>query len=220
LLRYTLQQQFHQDLNSLHTDAWLEHSSSAGQRARQDPVGVLPGPCRSGRTPNGWSSPPVACRGLPLKLELVACSRRTCPSVLCYFCHLHCLMSLFRQTERLIPLYNCMSGCPGSVLRAHMKQMSSDYVAFRILYSLSAYITFEGCLTYFLSEKSACYTLLWLMYAGTCRTSTSAGVQQWCCRCAWQMMGWLWRAASGMGSRMKCCAVCVSWSTPVSWPWR
>ncbi len=35
LLRYTLQQQFHQDLNSLHTDAWLEHSSSAGQRALQ-----------------------------------------------------------------------------------------------------------------------------------------------------------------------------------------
>jgi len=35
LLRYTLQQQFHQDLKSLHTDAWLEHSSSAGQRALQ-----------------------------------------------------------------------------------------------------------------------------------------------------------------------------------------
>jgi len=34
-LRYTLQQQFHQDLKSLHTDAWLEHSSSAGQRALQ-----------------------------------------------------------------------------------------------------------------------------------------------------------------------------------------
>ena len=35
MLRYTLQQQFHQDLKSLHTDAWLEHSSSAGQRALQ-----------------------------------------------------------------------------------------------------------------------------------------------------------------------------------------
>jgi len=35
LLRYTLQQQFHQDLKSLHTNAWLEHSSSAGQRAMQ-----------------------------------------------------------------------------------------------------------------------------------------------------------------------------------------
>ena len=35
LLRYTLQPQFHQDLKSLHTDAWLEHSSSAGQRALQ-----------------------------------------------------------------------------------------------------------------------------------------------------------------------------------------
>ena len=34
-MRYTLQQQFHQDLKSLHTDAWLEHSSSAGQRALQ-----------------------------------------------------------------------------------------------------------------------------------------------------------------------------------------
>ncbi len=35
MLRYTLQQQFHQDLNSLHTDALLEHCSSAGQRALQ-----------------------------------------------------------------------------------------------------------------------------------------------------------------------------------------
>ena len=35
MLRYTLQQQFHQNLKSLHTDAWLEHSSSAGQRALQ-----------------------------------------------------------------------------------------------------------------------------------------------------------------------------------------
>ncbi len=35
LLRYTLQQQFHQDVKSLHTDAWLEHTSSAGQRALQ-----------------------------------------------------------------------------------------------------------------------------------------------------------------------------------------
>ncbi|DBB13382.1 TPA: hypothetical protein ACH3X3_005115 [Trebouxia sp. C0006] len=35
LLRHTLQQQFHRDLNSLQTDAWLEHSSSAGQRALQ-----------------------------------------------------------------------------------------------------------------------------------------------------------------------------------------
>ena len=35
MLRYTLQQQFHQDLKSLHTDAWLEHTSSAGQRALQ-----------------------------------------------------------------------------------------------------------------------------------------------------------------------------------------
>ncbi|KAL0023463.1 hypothetical protein WJX79_007124 [Trebouxia sp. C0005] len=34
LLRYTLQQQF-QDVKSLHTDAWSEHSSSAGQRALQ-----------------------------------------------------------------------------------------------------------------------------------------------------------------------------------------
>ncbi|DBB13332.1 TPA: hypothetical protein ACH3X3_005067 [Trebouxia sp. C0006] len=49
---------------------------------------------------------------------------------------------------------------------------------------------------------------------------TSAGVQRWCCRSAWQMKGWLWRVASGMGSRMKCCAVCPSWVTPVSWPWR
>ena len=35
MLRYTLQQQFHRDLKSLHNDAWLEHSSSAGQRALQ-----------------------------------------------------------------------------------------------------------------------------------------------------------------------------------------
>ena len=35
MLRYTLQQQFHQDVKALHTDAWLEHSSSAGQRALQ-----------------------------------------------------------------------------------------------------------------------------------------------------------------------------------------
>ena len=34
-MRYTLQQQFHQEFKSLHTDAWLEHSSSAGQRALQ-----------------------------------------------------------------------------------------------------------------------------------------------------------------------------------------
>ena len=33
-MRYTLQQQF-QDVKSLHTDAWSEHSSSAGQRALQ-----------------------------------------------------------------------------------------------------------------------------------------------------------------------------------------
>jgi len=35
VLRYTLQQQFHQDLKSLHTDAWLEHTSTAGRRALQ-----------------------------------------------------------------------------------------------------------------------------------------------------------------------------------------
>ena len=139
---------------------------------------------------------------------------------LCYFCPLACLIPLFWQTDRLIPLYSSMSGCQGSILRAHMKQMSCAYVAFRLFYSLSAYITFEGWLTYFLSEISACYILLWLMHVGTCRTSTSTEVQRWCCRCAWQMKGWLWKAASGMGSRMKCCAVCVSWSTPVSWPWR
>ena len=44
VLRYTLQQQFHQDLKSLHTDAWLEHTSTAGQRALQvgeDPKWVI-----------------------------------------------------------------------------------------------------------------------------------------------------------------------------------
>ncbi len=45
LLRYTLQQQFHQeDSKSVHTDAWLEHSSTAGQRALQvgeDPKWVI-----------------------------------------------------------------------------------------------------------------------------------------------------------------------------------
>ena len=35
MLRYTLQQQFHQDVKSMHTDAWLEHASTAGQRALQ-----------------------------------------------------------------------------------------------------------------------------------------------------------------------------------------
>ncbi len=36
MLRYTLQQQFHQDLKSMHTNAWLvENSSSARQRALQ-----------------------------------------------------------------------------------------------------------------------------------------------------------------------------------------
>ena len=52
------------------------------------------------------------------------------------------LMSLFWQTERLVPLYNCMSGCQGSVLRAHLKQMSCTHVAFCLFYSLSAYVTF------------------------------------------------------------------------------
>ena len=44
LLRYTLQQQFHQDVKSLHTDAWLEHTNTAGQRALQvgdDPKWVV-----------------------------------------------------------------------------------------------------------------------------------------------------------------------------------
>lgn len=44
VLRYTLQQQFHQNLKSLHTDAWLEHTSTAGQRALQvgeDPKWVI-----------------------------------------------------------------------------------------------------------------------------------------------------------------------------------
>ena len=44
VLRYTLQQQFHQDLKSLHTDAWLENTSTAGQRALQvgeDPKWVI-----------------------------------------------------------------------------------------------------------------------------------------------------------------------------------
>lgn len=44
LLRYTLQQQFHQAAKSAHTDAWLEHSSTAGQRALQvgdDPKWVV-----------------------------------------------------------------------------------------------------------------------------------------------------------------------------------
>ena len=44
VLRYTLQQQFHQDVKSLHTDAWLEHTSTAGQRALQvgeDPKWVI-----------------------------------------------------------------------------------------------------------------------------------------------------------------------------------
>ena len=35
LLRYTLQQQFQQDTKSVHTDAWLEQTSTVGQRALQ-----------------------------------------------------------------------------------------------------------------------------------------------------------------------------------------
>ena len=35
LLRYTLQQHIQQDVKSLHTDAWLEPTSTAGQRALQ-----------------------------------------------------------------------------------------------------------------------------------------------------------------------------------------
>ena len=35
MLRYTLQQQFHQDLKSMYTNAWLENSCSARQRALQ-----------------------------------------------------------------------------------------------------------------------------------------------------------------------------------------
>ena len=107
------------------------------------------------------------------------------------------------------------------VVRAVLiKQLSCACVALCILDSLSAYITFKGCLTKFWPEMSACYTLCWLIHISTCRTSTSAGVQQWCCRCAWEMKGWPWRAASEVGSRMKCCAVCVSWSTSVSWLWK
>lgn len=44
LLRYTLQQQFQQACKQVHTDAWLEHSSTAGQRALQvgdDPKWVV-----------------------------------------------------------------------------------------------------------------------------------------------------------------------------------
>ncbi|KAL3132004.1 hypothetical protein ABBQ32_14227 [Trebouxia sp. C0010 RCD-2024] len=44
LLRYTLQQQFQQASKQVHTDAWLEHSSTAGQRALQvgdDPKWVV-----------------------------------------------------------------------------------------------------------------------------------------------------------------------------------
>ena len=44
LLRYTLQQQSHQDAKSVHTDAWLEHTSTAGQRSLQvgdDPKWVV-----------------------------------------------------------------------------------------------------------------------------------------------------------------------------------
>lgn len=71
LLRYTLQQQFHQDLKSLHTltPGW---STS---------VVLGRGPCRLGKTTSGWSLPPVACSGLRPVLELVACSRRTCRAV-------------------------------------------------------------------------------------------------------------------------------------------
>jgi len=68
-LRYTLQQ-FHQDLKSLHTDAWLEHSSSAGQRALQ--VG----------DDSKWVV--IASSGLQraaASVGAVACSRRTCQSV-------------------------------------------------------------------------------------------------------------------------------------------
>ena len=44
VLRYTLQRQFQQAARQVHTDAWLEHSSTAGQRALQvgdDPKWVV-----------------------------------------------------------------------------------------------------------------------------------------------------------------------------------
>ena len=138
---------------------------------------------------------------------------------LCYFCHLACLISWFRQkkTGASMLLHVWLSG---QCFKPTYETNELRLCRILLLDSLSADIMSEGCLTQFLSEMSACCPLLWLMHVGTCRTSTSAGVQQWCCRCAWQMKGWPWRAASGMGSRMKCCAVCVSWSTPVNWPWR
>ena len=158
MLRYTLQQQFHQDLNSLHTDAWLEHSSSAGQRALQvgdDSKWVVIASSGLQRAAANVGAGGMLKKNLPVSIPATSA---ILPAI-----------SLFWQTESL---NNCMFGCQGSVSRAHMKQTSCAYVAFCLFYSLSAYVIFEGCLTYFLSEKSACYTLLWLMHAGTCRTST------------------------------------------------
>ena len=63
-------------------------------------------------------------------LELVACSRRTSRSVSLLLL-LSCLPHVFVLANRK-PQYG-MSGCQGSLSRAHMKQISCAYSAFLLI---------------------------------------------------------------------------------------
>lgn len=86
LLRYTLQQQFQQDIKSMHTDAWLEHTSTAGQRALQvgdDSKWVVIASSGLQRTAANVGAGGMMKKNLPVGRDCLAAVAGVCAEVVC-----------------------------------------------------------------------------------------------------------------------------------------
>ena len=174
LLRYTLQQQFHQDVKSLHTDAWLEHTSTAGQRALQvgdDPKWVVLASSGLQRGAANVGAGGMMKKNLPVGSFLKTESEKACmhvmlvSSVLTYMVEDECVTQAGIDMETTMTVWYCQT----SNQYAAVSCVQPGTPLVRQVY-LPHVIKFIRC-------------LVWTL----CRASTSTRPLQSFCLCAWAM---------------------------------